>query len=67
MSDMQPEDQDLEIASLQLQLQGLKEKFDRAIKSNIELGEIKKIFHEMKKLQIRLDELNRLPPTSNNQ
>ena len=64
---MQPEDQDLEIASLQLQLQGLKEKFDRAIKSNIELGEIKKIFHEMKKLQIRLDELNRLPPTSNNQ
>jgi hypothetical protein len=63
MSDMQPEDQDLEIASLQLQLQGLKEKFDRAIKSNIELGEIKKIFHEMKKLQIRLDELNRMPPT----
>jgi hypothetical protein len=63
MSDMQPEDQDLEISSLQLQLQGLKEKFDRAIKSNIELGEINKIFHEMKKLQIRLDELNRMPPT----
>jgi hypothetical protein len=60
---MLPKLQYSEVASLQLQLQTIIDKFDRAIKSHLELSELKKIFHEIKKLHVRMDELNRIDPT----
>ena len=47
-----------EIVSLQIQLDSLKDKFDDALNHNVELAEVKKLFHEMKILQDRIDDLN---------
>ena len=47
-----------EIVSLQIQLDSLKGEFDDALNHNVELLEVKKIFHEMKILQDRIDDLN---------
>jgi hypothetical protein len=48
-----------EIVSLQIQLDSLKSKFDDALNHNAELVEVKKIFHEMKIFQDRIDDLNK--------
>ena len=54
---MKPDEQPCEIASLQSQIESLSAKFDLAIKKDMELAETKKIFHELKKVKERLDEL----------
>jgi hypothetical protein len=46
-----------EIVSLQIQLDSLKGEFDDALNHNVELVEAKKLFHEMKILQDRIDDL----------
>jgi predicted nuclease with TOPRIM domain len=48
-----------EITSLQIQLDSLKGKFDDALNRNVELMEAKKLFHEMKILQDRINDLNK--------
>jgi peptidoglycan hydrolase CwlO-like protein len=48
-----------EIVSLQIQLDTLKSKFDDALKHNVMLLEAKKLFHEIKILQDRIDDLNK--------
>jgi hypothetical protein len=53
---MQSSDQHSDPTSLQLQLQLLTDKFDKALKKDMELGELKKIFHEMKKIKMQLEE-----------
>ena len=44
---MQTQDQRSVAASLQHQLKTISEKFDLAIKNDVPLGELKKLFHEM--------------------
>jgi hypothetical protein len=58
LSVMQSAELQPEIVSLQIQLDSLKGKFDDALNHNVELLEVKKIFHEMKILQDRIDDLN---------
>jgi hypothetical protein len=53
---MQSSDQHSDRSSLKLQLQLLTEKFDKALKQDMELGELKKIFHEMKKIKMQLED-----------
>ena len=53
---MQSSVQHSDPTSLQLQLQLLTDKFDKALKKDMELGELKKIFHEMKKIKMQLEE-----------
>jgi hypothetical protein len=53
---MQSTDQHSDRPSLQLQLQLLTDNFDKALKKDMELGELKKIFHEMKKVKMQLEE-----------
>ncbi len=48
-----------EIVSLQIQLDSLKGEFDDALNHNVELVAAKKLFHEMKILQERIDDLNK--------
>jgi hypothetical protein len=48
-----------EIISLQIQLDSLRGEFDDALNHNVELVEAKKLFHEMKILQDRIDDLNK--------
>jgi hypothetical protein len=48
-----------EIVSLQIQLDSLKDKFNNALNNNIVLVEAKKLFHEMKILQDRINDLNK--------
>jgi hypothetical protein len=55
---MQSQDQHSERTSLQFQLKSLTEKFDHALKQDMELGELKKIFHEMKKIKLLLEKSN---------
>ncbi|HEV3222020.1 MAG TPA: hypothetical protein VGZ90_04040 [Puia sp.] len=52
LTELQPE-----IVSLQMQLDSLKSKFDEALNHNIKLLEAKKLFHEIKILQERVDDL----------
>jgi hypothetical protein len=52
---MQTLDQHSVTASLQLRLNTITEKFDLAIKNDVPLGELKKLFHEMKELKTQLD------------
>jgi hypothetical protein len=59
---MQPNDQQEEISPLQEQLKTLIKKFDLAIKGHVELSELKKIFHEIKKLHMSMEELERTDP-----
>ena len=47
-----------EINSLQNQLSSLTEKFDLALSNNVNLGDAKKLFHEMRILQARIDVLS---------
>ncbi len=54
---MQSPDLTSEILFLQNQLKTISTAFDDAIKKDVELAELKIIFHEMKKLQSRLDSL----------
>jgi hypothetical protein len=54
---MQSQDEYSETTSLQLQLKSVTEKFDLAVKKDVHLGELKKLYHEMKELQIKLDAL----------
>ena len=56
---MQTQDQHSVTASLQHQLKTISEKFDLAIQNDIPLGELKKIFNEMKELKTQLDVLNK--------
>jgi hypothetical protein len=55
---MQSQDPLLEIASLKEQLNMLGKRLDLALSADKELREVKKIFHEMKMIQIRLDKLD---------
>jgi hypothetical protein len=48
-----------EINSLQNQLSSLTEKFDLALSNNVNLGDAKKLFHEMRILQARIEVLSR--------
>jgi hypothetical protein len=48
-----------EIVSLQIQLDSLKDKFDHALNNNVVLVEAKKLFHEMKILQDRINDLSK--------
>jgi hypothetical protein len=57
---MHSSDQPSDISSLETRLKLMTEKFDHAIKKNVELNELKKIFHEMKCLKIQLENLNPL-------
>jgi len=54
---MQSQDQYSKTTSLQLQLKSVTEKFDVALKKDVQLGELKPLFHEMRELQIKLDAL----------
>jgi hypothetical protein len=56
---MQTQDQHSVVASLQHQLKTISEKFDLAIKNDVPLGELKKLFHEMKELKTQLDALKK--------
>jgi hypothetical protein len=56
---MQTQDQHSVAALLQHQLKKISEKFDLAIQNDIPLGELKKIFHEMKELKTQLDVLQK--------
>jgi chemotaxis regulatin CheY-phosphate phosphatase CheZ len=47
-----------EINSLQNQLSSLTEKFDLALSNNVNLGDAKKLFHEMRILQARIEVLS---------
>ena len=58
-TDLQPE-----INSLQIQLVSLTEKFDEALTNDVSLGEARKLFHELKSLQERLDVLRNAELTS---
>jgi hypothetical protein len=54
---MQPPDKTSEIILLEQQLESITKAFDLAIKNDVQLGELKIIFHEMKVLQARLNDL----------
>ena len=54
---MQTAELQLEIVSLQKQLDSLWYKFDEAVKNNAEMLEIKKIYQEIKLLKERIDKL----------
>ncbi len=54
---MQPPDLSSEILLLQQQLESITKAFDLAVKKDVQLGELKTIFHEMKILQARLNDL----------
>ena len=47
-----------EINSLRSQLLSLTEKFDDALTNNVNLGDAKKLFHEMRILQARIEVLS---------
>ena len=47
-----------EINSLRNQLLSLTEKFDDALTNNVNLGDAKKLFHEMRILQARIEVLS---------
>jgi len=47
-----------EINSLRSQLLSLTEKFDDALTNNVNLGDAKKLFHEMRILQERIEVLS---------
>jgi hypothetical protein len=49
-----------EINSLQNQLSSLTEKFDLALSNNVNLGDAKKLFHEMRILQARIEVLSNI-------
>jgi hypothetical protein len=57
MPDMSSSDQNPDINTLEASLKLMSEKFDHAIKKNVELGELQQIFHEMKSLKIQLENL----------
>jgi hypothetical protein len=54
---MQPPDLTSEILLLQQQLESITKAFDLAVKNDVQLGELKSIFQEMKALRSRLDDL----------
>ena len=63
---MQTLDQQSKTASLQLQLKTISEKFDLAIKNDVPLSDLKKLFHEMKELKMQLDALkSKIRPSLN--
>jgi hypothetical protein len=63
---MQTLDQQSKTASLQLQLKTISEKFDLAIKNDVPLNDLKKLFHEMKELKTQLDALkSKIRPSLN--
>ena len=56
---MQTLDQHSKTALLQHQLKTISEKFDLAVKNDVPLTELKKLFHEMKELKTQLDALKK--------
>jgi hypothetical protein len=60
---MQTLDQQSKTASLQLQLKTISDKFDLAVKNDVPLGDLKKLFHEMKELKTQLDVLKKQKST----
>ena len=54
---MEPTNKQSEIIALQVQLQGMNERFDHSLHNKADLSETKKLFHELRKLQERLDTL----------
>lgn len=54
---MLSQDQQSEISLLEIQLKSLMEKFDHAVKKDRVLGDVKKLFHELKIIAIRLEQL----------
>jgi hypothetical protein len=56
---MNPIDLQPEINSLQTQLDSLREQFENALTENVKLGDTKKLFHEIRILQERIDVLNK--------
>ncbi len=63
---MQPPDLSSEILLLQQQLESITKAFDLAVKKDMQLGELKTIFHEMKVLQARLNDLKADTKNENN-
>jgi hypothetical protein len=63
---MQPPDKSSEILLLQQQLESVTKAFDLAVKKDMQLGELKTIFHEMKILQARLNDLQNNMKNENN-
>jgi hypothetical protein len=57
---MQSEDVHSEINALRLQLQTKSKEFDHVIENDLELGDAKKIFLEIRMLKNRLEEINHL-------
>jgi hypothetical protein len=55
-----------EILLLQQQLESITKDFDLAVKRDVQLGELKTIFHEMKVLQARLKDLEADTKNDNN-
>jgi hypothetical protein len=55
---MQSPDLSTERAFLQRQLELLAQSFDQAVAKDAELGELKKIFHELRVLRNRLEQLD---------
>ncbi len=54
---MLSQDQQAEIQLLESQVQLLTEKFDLALKKDMVLGDVKKLFHELRIISFRLDQL----------
>jgi chemotaxis regulatin CheY-phosphate phosphatase CheZ len=54
---MLPIELEPEISSMQSQLDVMKEQFDDALRHDVQLSDAKKLFHEIRILQARLDEL----------
>ena len=55
---MLQEDTQSEMIALQHQFQIMNERFDLSLNNMSDLSETKKLFHELRKLQERLDALN---------
>jgi hypothetical protein len=55
---MLPEDRQSEKTALQHQLLTVSERFDLSLNNMSDLSETKKLFHELRKLQEKLDTLN---------
>ncbi len=54
---MQSPDRSSEVLLIRDQLKVLTEAFDLALKKNLQIGDIKKIYHEMHLMQNKLDEI----------
>ena len=56
---MQPHEQDEELAFLEIELARYQILLDKSIEANDEFKKTKDIFHELKKIKVKIDEIKR--------